>query len=114
MSSGFPALTPTYGLGSSGRTGVAINISSPRTKLGSQGRIYAWYRARGQGQYYEQLLINSLGIKGYTHDQNMSVNSDADVQLPTSLLGILLEAFLYKSDNIINYIINKLLYNYFI
>lgn len=83
MSSRFPLLTPAYGLGS--RTGIAINISSPRTKLGSQGRIYAWYRARGQGQYYEKLLINSLGIKGYTHDQNMTVSSDADVQLPTLL-----------------------------
>ena len=51
MPSGFPVLTPAYGLGSNGRTGVAINISSPRTRLGSQGRIYAWYRARGQGQY---------------------------------------------------------------
>ena len=63
MPTGFPVLTPAYGLGSNGRTGVAINISSPRTRLGSQGRIYAWYRARGQGQYYEQLLINSLGLK---------------------------------------------------
>ena len=36
MPSGFPVLTPAYGLGSNGRTGVAINISSPRTRLGSQ------------------------------------------------------------------------------
>ena len=63
MPSGFPALTPAYGLGSYGRTGAAITISSPRSKIGSQGRIYAWYKARGQGQYYEQLLINSLGLK---------------------------------------------------
>jgi len=63
MPSGFPALTPAYGLGSYGRTGAALTISSPRTKIGSQGRIYAWYKARGQGQYYEQLLINALGLR---------------------------------------------------
>lgn len=63
MPSGFPTLTPTYGLGSYGRTGVALTISSPRTKIGSQGRIYAWFKARGQGQYYEQLLIDALGLK---------------------------------------------------
>jgi len=63
MPSGFPALTPAYGLGSYGRTGAALTISSPRTKIGSQGRIYAWYKAHGQGQYYEQLLINALGLK---------------------------------------------------
>ena len=38
----FPSLTPTYGLGSGSRTGAAILISSPRTKIGSQGRIYAF------------------------------------------------------------------------
>lgn len=63
MPYGYPVLTPAYGLGSSGRTGVALAISSPRTKLGSQGRIYAYYRSRGQGYEYEQYLINALGIK---------------------------------------------------
>jgi len=63
MPSGFPSLTPAYGLGSYGRTGVALTISSPRTKLGSQGRIYAFYKQRGQGQIYEQYLINALGLK---------------------------------------------------
>jgi len=57
------SLTPTYGLGSYGRTGVAIVISSPRTRIGSQGRIYAYYKNRGLGQAYEQYLINALGIK---------------------------------------------------
>ena len=47
---GFPSLTPAYGLGSYGRTGAALTISSPRSKIGSQGRIYAYYRTRGQGQ----------------------------------------------------------------
>ena len=57
----YPSLTPTYGLGSYGRTGPAILISSPRTKNGSQGRIYAWMKNHGQGQQYIQFLINALG-----------------------------------------------------
>jgi hypothetical protein len=60
---GFPSLTPAYGLGSYGRTGAALTISSPRSKIGSQGRIYAYYRTRGQGRAYEQYLINALGLK---------------------------------------------------
>jgi hypothetical protein len=63
MPNGYPALTPAYGLGSYGRTGPAITISSPRTRIGSQGRIYAFYKSRGQGQEYEQYLINALGLK---------------------------------------------------
>jgi hypothetical protein len=57
----FPSLTPTYGLGSYGRTGSAILISSPRTKNGSQGRIYAWMKNHGQGPQYIYFLINALG-----------------------------------------------------
>ena len=37
----YPSLTPMYGLGSSGRVIGSIGISSPRTKNGSAGRIYA-------------------------------------------------------------------------
>jgi hypothetical protein len=59
----YPVLTPAYGLGSYGRTGAALTISSPRTKIGSQGRIYAYYKSKGQGQEYEQHLINALGLK---------------------------------------------------
>ncbi len=59
----YPVLTPAYGLGSYGRTGAAMTISSPRTKIGSQGRIYAFYKSKGQGQQYEQYLINALGLK---------------------------------------------------
>jgi len=58
---GYPPLTPMYGLGSYGRTGAAVLISSPRTKLGSQGRIYAYMKTRGQGQQYIQFLITALG-----------------------------------------------------
>jgi len=57
----YPSLTPAYGLGSYGRTGAAILISSPRTKVGSQGRIYAYQKARGQGPQYIQFLIKAIG-----------------------------------------------------
>jgi hypothetical protein len=57
---GFPALTPAYGLGSYGRTAAGLLISSPRTKNGSQGRIYAFMKSTGQGPQYIQFLINSL------------------------------------------------------
>jgi len=63
MPNGYPALTPAYGLGSYGRIGPALIISSPRTKIGSQGRIYAYYKSRGRGQEYEQYLINALGLR---------------------------------------------------
>lgn len=59
----FPSLTPAYGLGSYGRTGAALTISSPRNKIGSQYRIYSFYKARGQGSQYEQYLIDALGLK---------------------------------------------------
>jgi hypothetical protein len=57
----YPSLTPTYGLGSYGRTGAALLISSPRTKIGSQGRIYAFQKQHGQGPQYIQFLINAIG-----------------------------------------------------
>jgi len=57
----WPSLTPTYGLGSYGRTGPAVLISSPRTKNGSQGRIYAWMKNNGQGQQYIWFLIKAIG-----------------------------------------------------
>ena len=60
---GYPVLTPAYGLGSYGRIGPALTISSPRSRIGSQGRIYAFYKSRGQGQLYQQYLINALGLK---------------------------------------------------
>lgn len=59
----YPSLTPAYGLGSYGRTSAALTISSPRTKIGSQGRIYAYYKSKGQGQWYQQYLFNALGLK---------------------------------------------------
>ena len=61
MPFGYPVLTPTYGLGSYGRTGPAVLISSPRTKNGSQGRIYSYMKNIGQGPQYIQFLINAIG-----------------------------------------------------
>jgi len=55
------SLTPTYGLGSGSRIGPAILISSPRNNIASQGRIYAFEKARGQGQQYISFLLQSLG-----------------------------------------------------
>jgi hypothetical protein len=63
----YPSLTPTYGLGSYGRTGSAVLISSPRTKIGSQGRIYAYEKQHGQGPQYIQFLINVLGPRPYVN-----------------------------------------------
>jgi hypothetical protein len=57
----YPSLVPTYGLGSYSRTGPALLISSPRTKNGSQGRIYAYMKSIGQGQQYINFLINVIG-----------------------------------------------------
>jgi len=61
MPFGYPVLTPASGLGSYGRTGPALLISSPRTKNGSQGRIYSYMKNIGQGPQYIQFLINVIG-----------------------------------------------------
>ena len=60
---GYPSLTPAYGLGSYGRNGPSMTISSPRTRIGSQGRIYAFFKAQGRRYEYEQFLIRSLGLR---------------------------------------------------
>jgi hypothetical protein len=57
----YPSLTPTYGLGSYGRTGTALLVSSPRNKIGSQGRIYGYYASRGQGTQYINFLKQAIG-----------------------------------------------------
>ena len=59
----YPILTPMYGLGSYSRSRLSTIIGSPRNKIGSQGRIYAYYKSRGQGQQYINQLIISLGLK---------------------------------------------------
>ena len=42
----YPSLTPMYGLGSGSRVVGAIALSSPRTKNGSAGRVYAYLKNR--------------------------------------------------------------------
>jgi hypothetical protein len=59
----FPYLQATSGLGSYGRNNMAILISGPRTRNGSQGRIYSWFKQQGLGQQYIQFLINTSGVK---------------------------------------------------
>ena len=56
-----PSLTPTYGLGSYGRTSAAVLIGGPRTSLGNQGRIYAFEKKQGRGEAYKQYLLKILG-----------------------------------------------------
>ena len=63
MKFGYPPLTPTSGLGSYARTGVAIALGGSRSKIGTQGRIYAYMKSKGLGPAYEQYLIEALGIK---------------------------------------------------
>lgn len=63
----FPSLTPTYGLGNMSRIGPAILISSPRTRIGSQGRIYAYMKSKGLGAQYVQFLIRSIGPQPYVN-----------------------------------------------
>lgn len=57
----YPSLTPTYGLGSYGRTAAAILIGSPRNRIGSQNRIYYWFKHRGKGLIYKDYLLKVLG-----------------------------------------------------
>lgn len=58
---GYPVLTPAYGLGSYGRTRGSLLISSPRNKIGSQGRVYAYMKNKGLGAQYINFLIQTLG-----------------------------------------------------
>ena len=61
VNTGYPVLTPSYGLGSYGRTGPALLIGSSRNKNGSQGRIFAYMKRIGQGQHYINFLLNAIG-----------------------------------------------------
>jgi hypothetical protein len=63
----YPSLTPYYGLGSYGRTGAAVLISSPRNKIGSQGRIYAWMKSNGQGPQYITFLLSVIPRTPYNN-----------------------------------------------
>jgi hypothetical protein len=46
----FSSLTPMYGLGSGSRTVGAITISSPRSNIGSAGRIYSYLKRTAGSQ----------------------------------------------------------------
>jgi hypothetical protein len=56
----YPTLTPAFGLGSTARTGPALLISSPRNKIGSQGRIYSAQKRLGNGPAYFSFIANLL------------------------------------------------------
>ena len=63
----YPSLTPTYSLGSYGRTRGALLISSRvGAKRASAGRIYAFEQRKGQGQAYKEYLLKVLG-PGYVY-----------------------------------------------
>jgi len=64
----YPSLTPTPGLGSYGRTSAAILISQPRSTIGSQGRIYQFYKSKGQGQQYINFLLKVLGSQPHINN----------------------------------------------
>jgi hypothetical protein len=63
----FPSLSPMYGLGSSSRVVGAIAISSPRTKNGSAGRVYAYLKktigATEALNYIQQATFGNFVIK---------------------------------------------------
>jgi hypothetical protein len=63
-----------YGLGSSGRVIGAIGISSPRTKIGSAGRIYVDIKRR-YGAFYalNYMKQNYSGLGPYSIVNNRLV-----------------------------------------
>ena len=61
----YPSLTPMYGLGSGNRVIGSIGISSPRTKNGSAGRVYANLK-RNIGTFAAmQYMRNFTGLGPY-------------------------------------------------
>jgi hypothetical protein len=62
-----------YGLGSSSRVIGSIGISSPRTKNGSAGRVYA-YLKRNVGSFTAtQIMRDYTGLGPYTIQNNKLV-----------------------------------------
>ena len=62
----YPSLTPMYGLGSAGRVVGAIGISSPRTKNGSAGRVYAYLKRNIGTSAALAYMRNYTGLGPYT------------------------------------------------
>jgi hypothetical protein len=56
----WPSLTPTYGLGSGARIVGATAISSPRTKIGSVGRVYSFLKAHNDEYYALNFIQKSI------------------------------------------------------
>jgi hypothetical protein len=54
------SLTPIYGLGSYGRTGAAVLISSPRNRIGNVNRIYTYYKNRGESEEFKFYLATKV------------------------------------------------------
>jgi len=63
---GFPALTPTYGLGSSYRIIGAAFLGAPRTSVGSASRIYTFLK-QTKGEYYAAQYIRDVSGLGPFH-----------------------------------------------
>jgi hypothetical protein len=63
----YPSLTPTYGLGSYARTGPAILVGGPRSKIGSQMRIYNYFRTPDSRAAYVLYLRKLIGPSPYTN-----------------------------------------------
>jgi hypothetical protein len=69
----YPSLTPMYGLGSGSRVIGSIGISSPRTKIGAAGRVYA-YLKRTVGSYDAiHIMRNYTGLGPYSIQNNRLV-----------------------------------------
>ena len=66
-----PYLQPTSGLGQAARTNGAILISSPRNNIGSQGRIYSFYKQIGQGPQYLAELNTILSNNPRSQPRNL-------------------------------------------
>ena len=64
----YPSLTPMYGLGSGSRIVGAVTVSSPRTKIGSAGRIYTFMKNR-DGAYNAMKYMNDVTF-GQFHIQD--------------------------------------------
>lgn len=56
----YPSLTPMYGLGSGSRIVGATAISSPRTKIGSIGRVYSYLKAHNNSYYAMNYVQKSV------------------------------------------------------
>jgi hypothetical protein len=64
--SGFPALTPMYGLGSGNRIVAAAFLGSPRSQVGSARRIYTFLK-QTKGEYYAAGYIRDVSGLGPFH-----------------------------------------------